>query len=118
MANPAPVIGEWFRRTGGDSFEVVAIDQDDRTIEIQYFDGTIEELEFADWFEESIESTDAPEDWTGSVDVDAEDTENEYEAGPNGGEKWGDPLQSLDRGEVAGYSELELTESQDEGERY
>ena len=118
MANPAPVIGEWFRRTGGDSFEVVAIDQDDRTIEIQYFDGTIEELEFADWFDEPIEATDAPEDWTGSVDVDAEDTENEYEAEPNGGEKWGDPLQSLDRGEVAGYSELELTESQDEGERY
>ena len=82
MANPAPVIGEWFRRTGGDSFEVVAIDQDDRTIEIQYFDGTIEELEFADWFEEPIEATEAPEDWTGSVDVDAEDTENEYEAEP------------------------------------
>ena len=86
MANPAPVIGEWYRRTGGDSFEVVAIDPDDRTIEIQYFDGTIEEIELDDWLEEPIEATEAPEDWTGSVDVDTEDTENEYEAEPNGGE--------------------------------
>jgi hypothetical protein len=52
------------------------------------------------------------------VDVDAEDTENEYEAEPGGGEKWGDPLQSLDRGEVGGYSELELSEFQDDGDRY
>jgi hypothetical protein len=118
MANPAPVIGEWYRRTGGDSFEVVAIDPDDRTIEIQYFDGTIEELELSDWFEEPIEATEPPEDWTGSVDVDSEDTENEYEAEPGGSEKWGDPLQSLDRGEVGGYSELELSDFQDDGDRY
>jgi hypothetical protein len=118
MANPAPVIGNWYRRTGGDSFEVVAIDPDDRTIEIQYFDGTIEELELDEWLEDEIEATEPPEDWTGSVDVEPEDTENEYEAEPNASEKWGDPLQSLDRGEVAGYSELEMADFQDDGDRY
>jgi hypothetical protein len=118
MANPAPVIGEWFRRTGGDSFEVVAIDRDDRTIEIQYFDGTIEEMDFDEWPEDEIEATEAPEDWTGSVDVEPEDTENEYEAEPNGGEKWGDPLQFVDRGEVGGYSEVELSDTQEEVERF
>ena len=117
MANPAPVIGEWFRRTGGDSFEVVAIDPDDRTIEIQYFDGTIEELEFADWFEEPIEATEAPEDWTGSVDVEPEDTENEYEAEPGNSKPWADPLQFVDRGEASGYSEIELPDA-DEADRY
>src|SRR5512139_2386455 len=109
-ANPAPVVGEWYRRPGGDSFEVVAIDRDDRTIEIQYFDGTIEE--------DQIDATEAPEDWTGSVDVAPEDTENEYESEPGGGERWGDPLQFVDRGEVGGYSEVELTEGQDEVERF
>jgi len=84
MANPAPVIGEWYRRPGGDSFEVVAIDTDDRTIEIQYFDGTIEELELEEWLEDQIEASEPPEDWTGSVDVEPEDTENEYEAEPAG----------------------------------
>ena len=69
MANPAPVIGNWYRRTGGESFEVVAIDRDDRTIEIQYFDGTIAEVEFDDWLEDQVEATEPPEDWTGSVDV-------------------------------------------------
>jgi hypothetical protein len=82
MAKPAPVIGQWYRRPGGESFEVVAIDRDDRTIEIQYFDGTVEELEVDEWLEDEIESTEAPEDWTGSLDVEPEDTENEYEAEP------------------------------------
>jgi hypothetical protein len=118
MTNPAPVIGDWYRRPGGDSFEVVAIDPDDRTIEIQYFDGTIEELELDDWVEEQIEATEPPEDWTGSVDVEPEDTENEYEAEPGGNGAWGDPQQALERGEVSGYSELEMVESPDDGDRY
>jgi hypothetical protein len=118
MANPAPVIGEWYRHPGGDSFEVVAIDTDDRTIEIQYFDGTIEEFEFEEWLENEIVATDPPEDWTGSVDVDAEDTENEYEAEPGNGSVWGDPLQFVDRGEVGGYSEIELSALRDEADRY
>jgi len=118
MANPAPAIGEWYRRPDGDSFEVVAIDPDDRTIEIQYFDGTIEEIELDDWLEDSIMATEPPEDWTGSVDVEPEDTENEYEAEPNGSAGWRDPLQSLDRGEIGGYSEVEVSEQQDDADRY
>jgi hypothetical protein len=118
MANPAPVIGEWYRRTGGDSFEVVAIDPDDRTIEIQYFDGTIEETDLDEWLEATIESTEPPEDWTGSLDVEPEDTENEYEAEPGSSKTWGDPLQFVDRGEASGYSEVELSESQDDPDRY
>lgn len=118
MANPAPVIGEWYRRTGGDSFEVVAIDPDDRTIEIQYFDGTIEETDLDEWLEAAIVSTEPPEDWTGSLDVEPEDTENEYEAEPGSSKTWGDPLQFVDRGEAAGYSEVELSDSQDDADRY
>jgi len=117
MANPAPVIGEWYRRAGGDSFEVVAIDSDDRTIEIQYFDGTIEELDLDEWLESTIVATEPPEDWTGSVDVEPEDTENEYEAEPGGSSLWGDPLASLDRGEIGGYSEVEMSEPLDDVDR-
>jgi Family of unknown function (DUF6763) len=117
MPNPAPVIGEWYRRAGGDSFEVVAIDRDDRTIEIQYFDGTIEELDLEEWLEDPIQPTEPPEDWTGSVDVEPEDTENEYEAEPGGNSQWGDPLGSLDRGEIGGYSEIELSEYLDDADR-
>ena len=44
-----PTIGNWYRITGSDSFEVVAFDEDDGTIELQYFDGTVEEMDLEDW---------------------------------------------------------------------
>ena len=112
MANPAPVIGEWYRRTGGDSFEVVAIDPDDRTIEIQYFDGTIEETDLDEWLEATIESTEPPEDWTGSLDVEPEDTENEFDAVP--GVNGSSPFEAIDRGEADGFSELEMPDEPQE----
>jgi hypothetical protein len=72
-----PIIGHWYRIQGSDSFEVVAIDEDDGTIELQYFDGTVEEMDVEDWQAEkeagSLEEVEPPEDWTGSVDVDPED---------------------------------------------
>ena len=77
-----------------------------------------EELELDEWLEDQIEASEPPEDWTGSVDVEPEDTENEYEAEPGASGAWGDPLQSLDRGEVGGYSELEMSDLQDEADRY
>ncbi len=110
MAKLAPVIGQWYRRAGGDSFEVVAVDRDDRTIEIQYFDGTVEELEVDEWVGDDIVAAEPPEDWTGSLDVEPEDTENEYEAEPGNSRPWSDPLQFVDRGEAGGFSEMELPE--------
>lgn len=73
---PHPGIGEWYRLNGGELFEVVAIDEDDGTIEIQYFDGTVEEMDVDDWNaqwdEGGLEAAEAPEDWSGSVDVESE----------------------------------------------
>ena len=79
MAAPTPSIGEWFRISGGAIFEVVALDEDEGTIDIQYFDGTVEEMDREDWqaqWEEgALEAAEAPEDWTGSVDVERADEE-------------------------------------------
>jgi hypothetical protein len=113
MANPPPVIGKWYARPGGDSFEIVAFDRDDGTIEIQYFDGTIEEIDVDDWFEEQIMHAEPPEDWTGSVDVEPEDYENEFDSEPGAGAA-GRPLDVIDRREVDGFSELELPDEPDE----
>jgi hypothetical protein len=79
MAAPHPGIGDWYRQSGGELFEVVALDEDDGTIEIQYFDGTVEEMDSEDWdaqwADRQIETAQPPEDWTGSVDVEpADDT--------------------------------------------
>jgi hypothetical protein len=118
MKNPAPEIGQWYRRVGGDIFEVVATDPGDGTIEIQYFDGAVEELDLDEWRAEHITAQEAPEDWTGSVDVEPEDYENEVEAGPGNGNALRDPLQCVDRNEVEGYAELDLSEAPDELDRY
>ena len=77
MTAPHPGIGDWYRASGGQLFEVVAVDDDDGTIEIQYFDGTVEEMDVEDWEaqwdEGGLEAAEAPEDWSGSVDVEASD---------------------------------------------
>lgn len=77
MSVPQPAIGEWYRLHGEQLFEVVAMDEAAGTIEVQYFDGTVEEFELGDWNEQwksgAIESAEAPEDFSGSVDVESED---------------------------------------------
>lgn len=103
MTSPSPVVGDWYRRVNGGLFEIVAIDRDDGTIELQHFDGTLEELDLEVWEEQDFEEAQAPEDWTGSVDVEPEDSDAEREVTASG--LWTDPLTSLDRSEASGYSE-------------
>ncbi len=84
MAAPHPSIGDWYRLNGGELFEVVAVDDDDGTIDIQYFDGTVEEMDTEDWeaqWEEgALEAAEPPEDWSGSVDVESADEEGRSSA--------------------------------------
>ena len=78
IAFALPEVGSWFRIGDGKTFEVVAVDDKDRTVDIQHFDGTIEELDVDGWREMAAEPIDAPEDWSGSMDVDSTDLpENE-----------------------------------------
>lgn len=90
------VIGDWYRDLEGHTFEIVAIDEDDATVEIQYFDGTVEELDFDTWAETTVEAVEPPEDWSGSLDIEREDYGvdlDDYHA-----EEWNNPLDMLDRG--------------------
>ncbi len=95
MALQYPQIGKWFRRPGGALFEVVAVDESDRTIEVQLFDGTIDEFELERWPELLAVEVSAPEDWSGSVDMDPEDyVEKKNDELPSG---FHDPLSFLDK---------------------
>ncbi|MGX5173771.1 DUF6763 family protein [Aliikangiella sp. IMCC44653] len=67
-------IGHWYRPiTDPNVFEVVAIDYDDQTVEIQYFDGDIEELDFSGWKSLNPLETAPPEDWTGPFELERQD---------------------------------------------
>ncbi|MBS1221541.1 MAG: hypothetical protein H6R24_732 [Proteobacteria bacterium] len=69
MSDVDPIIGNWYRnQETGNDFEVVALDEDAQTIEIQYFDGEVEELDLDAWYELAIESIEEPEDWSGPFD--------------------------------------------------
>jgi len=72
---PSPQIGDWYKSVAGDAFEVVASDDDDETLELQYYDGTIDELDRETWEVLHPEPVEPPEDWSGSMDVSPEDTE-------------------------------------------
>ena len=89
-----PEVGSWYRRLNGNLFEVVAVDEEDATVELQHFDGTIEEVELESWPEMSVEPAEAPEDWSGSVDVGLEDLQ-QMDSAPV--LDWQDPLDFLDR---------------------
>lgn len=95
MAIAYPVIGDWYRRTNGTLLKIVAADEEDATIEIQFFDGTIDEVDLDTWQGMMLERVGAPEDWSGSVDMDPEDF-----SGIDNGEiplGYHDPLSFLDK---------------------
>jgi hypothetical protein len=87
MATSVPGVGSWYRLNDGDPFEVVAVDDDDGTIEVQYADGTLEELDREDWKswcdEHRLKAADASEDWSDSADVEADE-------GRSHGDRYGD----------------------------
>ena len=93
MAVQFPVIGKWFRRPNGALFEVVAVDEEDGTIEIQQFDGTIDEEEIDNWPQLLLVEVSAPEDWSGSVDMDPEDYAGESDIASG----FHDPLEFLNK---------------------
>ncbi|MDE2345240.1 MAG: hypothetical protein KGL13_02110, partial [Gammaproteobacteria bacterium] len=68
-----PDVGEWYANTQGVTFEVVAVDDEDGSIGVQYFDGTLEELDTDAWQELRARPVDPPEDWSGSLDMERED---------------------------------------------
>jgi hypothetical protein len=68
-----PRIGEWYQAVNGDKFEIVALDDDEATLEIQHYDGAVEEVDFDSWEELEAFSIEPPEDWSGSLDIERED---------------------------------------------
>ncbi len=94
MAVAYPAIGHWYRRNNRNLFEVVAVDEQGHTVELQHFDGTIEGLELEAWPDIDLEPAQAPEDWSGSVDINLEDMPDPES---NSGTGWRDRLELLDR---------------------
>jgi hypothetical protein len=96
MATPyEPLVGDWYLTEEGASFEVIAVDSDENLVEIQYFDGAIEELDMESWYAMEIKPREVPEDWSGPFDDLEKDDFGDTEQARHPDE-WSNPLDSLD----------------------
>lgn len=75
MSRYPPVIGDWYRSSEGDLFEVVAFDLISGTIEVQHADGALEEIYLDFWDALALMPATQPEGWLGPMDVPREDLE-------------------------------------------
>lgn len=68
LASP-PVVGQWYRRTDRPQpFHVVATSAADQTVDVEYFDGTLDEWPLSHWHGLDIVPTGAPPDDRGAMD--------------------------------------------------
>lgn len=95
-----PLIGRWYQDLEREEiFEVVAVEDD--TIEIQYFDGTVEELDWGVWDEIQLDYAEPPEDWTAPYD-ELEMSDLGYDDRPMHPEDWS-PLTLIEGPELDEY---------------
>lgn len=66
-------VGAWYRGNGTDPFEVVALDFDSETVEIQYYDGSVAELDYDSWLDLGATPTTGPDGFDGALDLAQED---------------------------------------------
>ena len=104
MANELdPLIGNWYRHLDkGQMFRVVAFDEVDALVELQHFDGDIEEVDLTAWRSMDLEIAEAPEDWTGPTDGVEKDDLDYTETGMSGRD-WRRPLEETPREETEAW---------------
>ncbi|MFC1685305.1 DUF6763 family protein [Pseudomonadota bacterium] len=91
-----PEIGAWFQTQENGYLEVVAYDPDEKTVEVQFYDGTIEEYELETWNALHLRPAEPPEDWSGSLDVSGDDYGVDLDR--PAGDTHTNPLDELDKG--------------------
>ncbi|KJS06254.1 MAG: hypothetical protein VR73_10155 [Gammaproteobacteria bacterium BRH_c0] len=104
MAKQIPVIREWYQDAVEDVlFEVVAVDEESATIEVQFEDGTLSEFDFDTWMQMVVLPAQAPEDWRLSYEVsddDSQDPDSTYNR-----ELFDDPLSSIETDSLYGLED-------------
>ena len=93
--NADPIVEQWYSQSDkGQRFLVAAVDEKAGTVEIQHFDGDLEELSLSDWYQRDIEVSEAPENWSGALDISEQDDLG-TEITDTSPEDWSDPLQEF-----------------------
>ncbi|MEO1899299.1 MAG: DUF6763 family protein, partial [Methylococcales bacterium] len=65
-----PVIDSWYKDVENDlSFKVVAFDEGEDSIEVQYLNGDIGDYDIDTWYNSTFDFIEAPEDWSAPFGV-------------------------------------------------
>ena len=96
-----PVAGQWYLHLDkGQPFCVLDADELEDRIDIQHFDGGIEEFGFAAWFAMDLDIAAEPEDASGALD-DVESVTNDPDSNPITSLDWRTSLETGKRGSEA-----------------
>ena len=90
-----PIIGNWYQHLDkGQPFQVVALDEENGLVEIQHFDGDIEELPLDIWYGSELDIAEEPENWSGALDIGEKDDLG-TEITDTDDKDWTEPLQEI-----------------------
>jgi len=71
MSGFVPTLDHWYQdRETGQLFEVVALDPDQSSIQVQFVDGELANFELEAWAELTLQHAAAPEDWRVAFELD------------------------------------------------
>lgn len=88
-------IGSWYKDLqSGAQFEVVAIDDDAQSVEVQMLDGEVCEYDFDSWRQMLLLPVEEPEDWRHAFELSREDgldPDNPFHP-----ERWDSPLDRIE----------------------
>jgi hypothetical protein len=107
-----PIVDNWYQHPDkGQAFRVVAVDEAEGWVEIQYFDGNVEELDLDSWLRLELQPIEAPENWSGPMDAAEMDDITGTEISDTPAEDWAEPLD-----EIVKPRDLPAEEPAEEGE--
>lgn len=109
-----PVPNNWYRHLDkGQTFVVIEVDEHDGIVEIQHYDGDLEQIELAVWNEMDLELAEEPEDWTGPVD-DVETDDLDYTETDMSAEDWRGSLRDTHAPEGESWEETTPEDERDD----
>lgn len=86
------IVDNWYLHLDkGQKFIVVAVDDTADLIEVQHYDGDLEEITRAEWNNLKIELSEEPQNWTGALDI-AEIDDLGTEVTDTGKDDWNESL--------------------------
>ena len=111
-----PILSNWYQHLDkGQKFRVVALNEEQGLIEIQHFDGDLEEIDQDTWYELDLEPSEPPDNWAGPIDI-GELDDLGTEITDTSRDDWDDSLQEVHLASAAPSSAQDDEELVDEWE--